>query len=186
MKKVLFIIIFFIGCNNSLDENTKNKNHLPFWEMRFFVNQFKEPTNVGYITNTSPIIGTFHKKNDHPQTLKAKIMIKENAIGIKLYENDNKQSVKATMQESIDYKINIKHNGKDIDFKFRGIHENDVVIISDIISTTHQKTLINLFKLGGKYHFYFESSNKKIYEFEINDPAKNDFSTLYSNLKNHE
>ena len=56
-------------------------------------------------------------------------MIKEKAIGIKLYENDNKESIKVSMQEPIEYKINIKHNNNDIDFNFRGIHENNVVII---------------------------------------------------------
>ena len=97
---------------------------------------------------------------------------------------DNKESIKVSMQEPIEYKINIKHNNNDIDFNFRGIHENDVVIISDIISTTHQTTLINLLKLGGKFHFHFEADdeNKSVYDFEINDPSNFYFSKLYENL----
>ena len=85
---------------------------------------------------------------------------------------------------SSEVKINIKHNNNDIDFNFRGIHENDVVIISDIISTTHQTTLINLLKLGGKFHFHFEADdeNKSVYDFEINDPSNFYFSKLYENL----
>ena len=86
MKKILFLIIFIIGCNNDNEVNLK-KNNSPFWEVKFFVNQLKEPTNVGYITNMNPILGTFHRNNTSTSTLKVKIMIKEKAIGIKLYEN---------------------------------------------------------------------------------------------------
>ena len=183
MKKILFLLIFIIGCNNTTETKQK-KNDLPFWEVKFFVNQLKELTDVGYITNINPILGTFHRNNVPKSPLKVKIMIKEKAIGIKLYENDDEQSIKVSMQEPIEYKINIKHNNNDIDFNFRGIHENDVVIISDIISTTHQTTLINLFKLGGKFHFHFEADdeNKSVYDFEINDPSNFYFSKLYENL----
>ena len=104
MKKILFLIIFIIGCNNT-NETKQKKNDLPFWEVKF------------------------HRKNTPTSLLKVKIMIKEKAIGIKLYENDNKESIKVSMQEPIEYKINIKHNNNDIDFNFRGIHENNVVII---------------------------------------------------------
>jgi len=183
MKKILFLIIFIFGCNNDNEINL-NKNNSPFWEVKFFVNQLKEPTNVGYITNMDPILGTFHRNNTSTSTLKVKIMIKEKAIAIKLYENGEKQSVKISMQEPIEYKINIKHDNNDIDFNFRGIHENDVVIISDIISTTHQTTLINLFKLGGKFQFHLETNdkNKSVYDFELNDPLNFHFSELYENL----
>ena len=182
MKKIFIILFFLIACNNN--HTKSDNNNLPFWEVKFFVNEFNEPTDVGYITNTNPILGKFYGNNISKSELRVKIMIKERAIGIKFYENNKEKAVKSSMQEPIEYELKIKHDNKLIDFNFRGIHENEVVIISDIISTNHQEKLINLLKKGGKFHFQFVANdkNKKIYDFEIFDPSKSNFKNLYSKL----
>ena len=53
-----------------------------------------------------------------------------------------------------------KHNEKNIDFDFKGINENDVVIIGNIISSDQQTTLIKHLKLGGKFEFHMENNEK--------------------------
>ena len=103
--------------------------------------------------------------------------------GIKLYENKGDLAVKANKQDPLEYDMKIKHNNKKIDFIFKGINENDVVVIGDIISSAHQTTLINYLKMGGKFHFYLETINKNsIYEFEINDQSKLGFLNNYNKL----
>ena len=183
MKKLLLLALLVVGCDKATEKATSN-NSLEFWEVKYFVNQNKEPTDVGYITNAEPIIGTYHSLNTSNQKLKVKIMIKEKAIGIKLYENRGEIPIKGDMQNPIEYKINIKHNEKNIDFDFKGLNENDVVIIGNIISSDHQTTLINHLKLGGKFEFHLENNkeNKSIYKFQINDLSNIAFSNLYDNL----
>ena len=186
MKKLLphlLLALLVIGCEKVTEKATSN-NSLEFWEVKYFVDQNKEPTDVGYITNAEPIIGTYRSLNMSNQKLKVKIMIKEKVIGIKLYENGGKIPIKGDMQNPIEYKINIKHNEKNIDFSFKGINENDVVIIGNIISSDHQTTLINHLKLGGKFEFHLENNkeNKSIYQFQINDLSNIAFSNLYDNL----
>ena len=96
-------------------------------------------------------------------------MIKERAVGIKLYENEQKLSVKGNKQEPIEYDIKVKRNDESIDFIFRGINETDLVVVGNIISSSHQDTLIHYLKMGGKFYFYLETnnqSNNNIYEFK--------------------
>ena len=187
MKKILLITLLIIGCQKNMEdinEEITSNSSLKFWEVKYFVNQNKEPTDVGYITNAKPIIGTYSNLNASNQKLKVKIMIKRKAIGIKLYENGGEIPIKGNMQNPIEYKINIKHNEKNIDFDFKGINENDVVIIGNIISSDQQTTLINHLKLGGKFEFYMENNekNKSIYQFQINDLSNIAFSNLYDYL----
>ena len=112
-------------------------------------------------------------------------MIKERVVGIKLYENAGDVSLKATKQYPIEYTMIITHNKNNIDFVFRGINENDIVVIGDIISSNHQTTLINYLKKGGEFHFYLEAKNdpnNSTYKFEINDQSKPDFINLLNKL----
>ena len=88
MKKLILLsIILIVGCNK-IDKNKTENSLLEFWEIKYFVNQDNEPTDVGYITNANPIIGEFSTLKILNNALKVKIMIKEGAVGIKLYENE--------------------------------------------------------------------------------------------------
>ena len=184
MLRRLIILLLIVGCGDKQEQSTKI-NTPDYWMIKYFVNQNYQPTDVGYITNINPIIGTYSNPKINGNPLKVKIMIKERAVGIKLYENAGDVSLKATKQYPIEYNMIIKHNKNNIDFVFRGINENDLVVIGDIISSTHQTTLINYLKKGGKFHFYLEAkndSNNSTYEFDINDQTKPDFLNLLNKL----
>ena len=156
--------------------------------IKYFVDQANQPTDVGYLTNINPIIGTFSNSTISDNPLKVKIMIKEKAVGIKLYENKGNLPVKANRQDPIEYEVILKHNNKKIDFIFRGINEKDLVVIGDIISSTHQTTLINYLKMGGKFNFYLETKNDKnnsTYKFEINDQSRLGFINTFNKLNSN-
>ena len=162
-----------------------NSKKSDFWTIKYFVDQDYQPTDVGYITNTNPIVGSYSNSRIKNNVLEVKLMIKERAVGIKLYENAKKEPVKASNQFPTEYRMMIKHNDKNIDFTFRGINENNVVVIGDIISSNHQKTLINYLKKGGKLNFLLESKNdpkNSTYSFEINVQSKSIFSNLLNQL----
>ena len=179
----IFVLLIF-GCSN-IDKKEKDNSPLEFWEIKYFVNEFQKQTDVGYITNVNPIIGTFTNSKVVGNLLRVKMMIKENAVGIKLYEDGSSLAVKGTKQNPIEYAMSIKHNDENIEFLFRGINENDVVVIGNIISFNHQTTLINYLKKGGKFQFYLESKsdiNKKIYRFDINDESHSGFLNIFEKL----
>jgi len=188
MKKLILLSILFIFfcCSAKIDKQEARNYDLEFWQIKYFVNQDNEPTDVGYITNINPILGKFSTPNIYNNALKVKIMIKEKAIGIKLYENEQQLSVKGNKQDPIEYDIKVKRNDENIDFIFRGINETDLVVVGNIISSSHQDTLIDYLKMGGKFNFYLETKNQrknKIYEFEINDASTNGFINIFNRLK---
>jgi len=188
MKKlVLLSILFMIGCDK-IDKKEVKNSYLDFWQIKYFVNQNNEPTDVGYITNAKPIFGRFSTSKIHDNTLKVKIMIKERDVGIKLYENEQKVLVKGNKQDPIEYDIKVKRNDENIDFIFRGINETNLVVVGNIISSSHQDTLIHYLKMGGKFDFYLETKNQrnnKIYEFEINDESPYGLINTFNKLKSN-
>ena len=185
MKKLLIIALMIVGCNEIAKKEVKN-SYLEFWQSKYFVNQDNEPTDVGYITNANPIFGNFSTSKIRNNVLKVKIMIKERAVGIKLYENEQKLSVKGNKEDPIEYDIKVKRNDENIDFIFRGINETDLVVVGNIISSSHQDTLIHYLKMGGKFNFYLETKNKNnIYEFLINDKSPHGFINAFNKLKSN-
>ena len=187
MKKLILIALLIAGCDKIDKKETENSS-LEFWKIKYFVNQYNEPTDVGYITNTNLIIGKFSTSKILNNALKVKIMIKERAVGIKLYENEQKLSVKGNKQDPIEYDIKVKRNDENIDFIFRGINETDLVVVGNIISSSHQDTLIHYLKMGGKFDFYLETKNQSknnSYEFRINDESPHDFINAFNKLKSN-
>ena len=187
MIRRLIILLLIVGCEEIDKKETENSS-LEFWQIKYFVNQDNEPTDVGYITNANPIFGKFSTSKILNSTLKVKIMIKERAVGIKLYENEQNLSVKGNKQNPIEYDIKVKRNDENIDFIFRGINETDVVVVGNITSSSHQDTLIHYLKMGGKFDFYLETKNQSknnIYEFGINDESPHGFINAFNKLKSN-
>ena len=188
MKKLILLsILLIIGCNK-IDKKEAKNSYLEFWQIKYFVNQYYEPTDVGYITNKNPIFGKFGDSRILNNALKVKIMIKERAVGIKLYENEQKLSVKGNKQDPIEYDIKVKRNDESIDFIFLGINETDLMVVGNIISSSHQDTLIHYLKMGGKFDFYLETKNQrnnKVYEFDINDESPHGFINTFNKLNSN-
>ena len=187
MIRRLIILLLIVGCNEIDKKETENSS-LEFWEIKYFVNQDNEPTDVGYITNANPILGKFSTSKIHNNALKVKIMIKDRAVWIKLYENEQKLSVQGNKQDPIEYDIKVKRNDENIDFIFRGINETDVVVVGNITSSSHQDTLIHYLKMGGEFDFYLETKNQSInniYEFGINDESPHGFINAFNKLKSN-
>ena len=187
MIRRLIILLLIVGCGD-IAKKEVNNSYLEFWEIKYFVNQNYEPTDVGYITNANPIFGEFRTPKIHNNALKVKIMIKERDVGIKLYENEQQLLVKGNKEDPIEYDIKVKRNDENIDFIFRGINETDLVVVGNIISSSHQDTLIHYLKMGGKFDFYLKTKNQStnnIYEFEINDESPHGFIDTFNKLKSN-
>ena len=62
------------------------------------------------------------------------------------------------------------------------------MVVGNIISSSHQDTLVHYLKMGGKFDFYLETKNQssnKIYEFEINDESPHGFINTFNKLKSN-
>ena len=72
MKKLILLsVLLIVGCNKIAKKEAKN-SYLEFWQIKYFVNQDNEPTDVGYITNANPIFGKFST----PKILNSALKIK--------------------------------------------------------------------------------------------------------------
>ncbi len=172
MKKFLIILFLVCACQKN-ERKVYPPDSLGLWTIKYFVNEFKEPTDVGYITNIEPIKGEFINLQADGEKLNIKLMIKEDAIAFKLYEYEREDPVKGNRQNPIEYDITIQHNGIDIDFIFKAYNETDVAIVGNVISSEHQKKLIGYLKMGGllKFNVKEKNNNRTLYTFSIiNEP----------------
>ncbi len=185
MKKILILIIIVFACQKN-QKQTFPIDSLGLWTIKYFVNEFKEPTDVGYITNLEPIKGYFTNSRFDNEKFNVKLMIKKDAIAFKLYEFESMNAVKGNKQDAIEYDIRIKHNDKNIDFVFKAYNETDVVIVGNVISSDHQKKLINYLKLGGLLRFELmeKNNNKTKYTFNLNNEPAFAFENALKKLTN--
>ena len=172
MKKILIILFIVFACQKN-EKKVYPPDSLGLWTIKYFVNEFKEPTDVGYITNINPVKGEFINSESDGEKVNIKLMIKEDAIALKLYEYEREDPVKGNRQDPIEYDITIQHNDNDIDFVFKAYNETNVVIVGNVISSEHQKKLIGYLKMGGvlKFNVKEKNNNRTLYTFNlINEP----------------
>lgn len=72
-----------------------NLNNLGIWSIHYYVDEFGESTNKGYITNTSFISGTFSNSATQDSKLNVRFLISDSSnISIKLFEYADSNPVK--------------------------------------------------------------------------------------------
>lgn len=68
------------------DKNGNDRNYTGIWEIRYYVDEFKEPTNEAYISNKEWIKGTFSNSATTNSKLNILFLIDKERISIKLAE----------------------------------------------------------------------------------------------------
>ncbi len=184
MKRYLFIILL-VGIShgqtiavtsegkivNLNDDGTwsyqkdKERGDIPsesIWTTEYFVDDFGDPTNDGYI-NTF-LEGKFSNSATTNSSLGVKFIITNEKVSIKLYEYNRNHAVSGQIATK-SYDIALKHNGTRVK-SFYGNNYSDRVTLEDKDS----KRLISLFKKGGNFNFKIEEVGRytsSIYKFEI-------------------
>lgn len=184
MKKYLLIISFIGFCFgqtiaitsdgkivNLNDDGTwsyqkdKEISDIPsesIWTTEYFVDDFGDPTNDGYI-NTF-LEGKFSNSATTNSSLGVRFIITYENVSIKLYEYNRNHAVSGEIATK-SYDIALKHNGKRVK-DFYGNNYNDRVSLEKKDS----KRLISLFKEGGNFNFKIEEVGRytsSIYKFEM-------------------
>ena len=134
------------------------------WSMQYFLDEFGDQTDGGYITATAR--GNFSNSATTNSGLVVKFIINEK-VSIKLYEyNDN--PVRAISSQT--YKMLVKHNGQKLKKKFYATNYSDRVTFGK----SDSKKLVEYLKKGGEFKFViYETSgfSSSSYNFLIEDAS---------------
>lgn len=126
------------------------------WTIKHYVDEFKQPTDEAYITNTSTISGTFSNSATDNSLLSAYFLIDgKDDISIKLLEYGS-----STVKDSNgSYVISVKDNN-DKTHKFYAKNYSDRLTISGSYSGYEKpRSLFNILMAGGKIQFYIKESD---------------------------
>lgn len=149
-------------------EEEKIKNT---WEIRYYVDEFKQPTSNGYVTNKQIFQGTFSNTATTDSMLKASILADECNISIRLWEYGH-MAVKSTHNKDYDITILKPDGNKE---KFEGLMNGDRMYIGgyhllplaecaniDIELNLSAATLdmLSILQNGGDVSFYIVESDR--------------------------
>ncbi len=157
---------------------------LGIWEVKYFVDDFGDPTNEGYISSNI-IDGTFSNSATTNSKLKLYFIISNEDIGMKLFEYGS-NVLKTTRK--VEYKIIFKHNGVRFDKPVSGVMYSDRLYIVDNINSSMSSDFFrDLLKQGGDFNFVITelgSYASSSYKFKFNaDGYSNAHSTIFTSSK---
>lgn len=137
------------------------------WMMKYFVDEFDEPTDDAYVTHLREIEGSFSNSAVDDRELKCRLLVSDSGkVQIFLYEyGDN--LVKNPFSRSIDYKISVLDSEKN-KHSLKGYYweRSDRLVLSG----AQCDAVIQALSLGGKVKFHIESTESlDEYQFTIED-----------------
>jgi len=194
MKKLLphlLLALLVVGCGDKPQiENKKSSlDSLGIWKVNYFVDEFGDATQSGYITTNKLIDGIFSNSATTNAKLIVRLIIEENYnIAIKLFEYGGNHPVKSSPSHPDKYVIRMKHNGEQIAGDFEGINSSDRIKFGrkGWGETDDQRLLLNYLNLGGELSIYIQEIKKygvpSTYKFDIIDTSPFGFSNIWKSL----
>lgn len=142
------------------------------WEMTFYVDEFKNPTDEAYVRNADLFVGTFSNSATDNSKLYVRLLIDANDIAIILYEYGSNQ-VKA--YSTTNYSISILDDN-DVKHQLTGtMYENgNRIFLADT-------QLVSLLQTNQELTFYIKENSKYGYSSTYLFKVTNDnFNRVYS------
>ena len=175
------VILNSDGTWNYKNKTTTNIEGFGDWEVKYFVDEFGDPTNTGYITTKELISGSFSNSATNNADLLAQFLIKDSAnVGLKLYEYKS-NVVKAYSTKS--YSAFIKDSeGKKHSMTCNIYKGGDRLYLDDSYKKNHISQFHNLLVKGGNLTIIIKDSEYGLTNYKINvngDGYKNAFNTLF-------
>jgi len=186
--KRLIILLLIVGCGEKPQTEIKESSldSLGIWELNYFVDEFGDAANSGYITTSHLVNGTFSNSATTNSILSVRFIITEYSVAIKLYEYGRNHPVTVSKNYPKEYEIHIKHNGEIIDYNIAGKNESDRIEIGTIINPNMQRILTTYLNLQGSMQFSIKEKSKygvpSTYKFVINDVSPFGFSNAWKKL----
>ena len=150
------------------------------WEIKYFFDEYGDPSDEPYITNTKYFNGTFSNSATTNDTLSVSFIITKKDVYMKLYEYGS------NLVKNIGCDIGLKHNGKeiyDVDSNWKQMIGKNFGDRQQIKSFGRGEKISSLLKEGGEFKFYIKCGNEysmSYYKFKIKDA--NGFENIYKHL----
>ena len=155
-----------------------NINNTGIWTVRYYVDDFGEPTKKGYISNTYLIRGMFSNSATQDSELDVRFLISNSSnISIKLFEYAGNNPVKAYSYES--YKVLVQDcENKRYNLKATN-YESDRISFDK----TASRKIHNILMKGGTIKFKIIESDTPTTEYEFTIQKADWYENAYTKLK---
>ena len=177
MKKIVFTItlLLTIGMLSGCIPINKARSPSQVWSVNYFTDEFNDPTDEWYITNTDYIEGTFNNSATSNSKLCVKFYIHEDLFAIQLLEYGS-HVVKNSSSLDQMYAITVKlpDGTKEEYYEFMP-GDDDKIIFSSPYDYFLRKALMENSELS----FYIEESGNKTTNYLFTVQADN-FNELYN------
>lgn len=138
-----------------------NINNTGMWRVGHYVDEFGEPTKLGYINNSSHIEGVFSNTATQDSNLNVNFLITSpSKISIQLYEYAKNNPVKAYSSKNYSVLIMDKDGGR---LKLRAVNYSDRLTLG----TSHSRQLNKALLKGGNIKFKIYEVNTPTTEYEF-------------------
>ncbi len=163
-----------------LQENTdKISENKQFWTTSYYLDEFGEPTSLGYITTSLPINGTYSNTATQNSELKINFLISNSSeVSIMLYKYSN-NPVKTSVATK--YKVLMQDNIGNR-FTLTAIHNLDRFVFDAIDSKRIHDSLIK----GGNIKFKIIEIDSPTTEYNFKVNIASSYDNIYKKLTNKE
>lgn len=149
------------------------------WVIKYYVDEFKEPTDEGYVTNDPVLEGTFSNSATSNSLLRGFFLVDDESVALKLYEYDQ-YKVTNPYNKLIEYRISVLDQDKNKKSFYGAIDSNgDRIFIYDNTNFTSCKNFVNLLKKKGTIKISIDDYGSTSYLIPVNC---NGFEEAYSEL----
>jgi len=126
---------------NKFENRQKERSSInsDIWELKYYVNEFQESTDNGYIMSKQKFYGTYSSSYIDDEDCTAGFQIDKDSVALTLFDNDNDNLATGTKSFPTTYKIALKCDDKIYNFVCSSCGEK--------IYFNKPKTMINIFQL---------------------------------------
>lgn len=149
------------------------------WEIRYYVDEFKFPTDKGYVSNIDPIVGIFSNSATNNSLLKASILVDVEDFAIMLFEYGSRLVNNSSSRNSEGYEIKVRIEDGTI-YTFNG----SIPRSGDRIIVSNAYRLIEILNANqtGDIAFYIVQSDRPITNYLFIVQSSN-FANAYKTLR---
>ena len=183
MKKTLalvlcsvMVLVFSTGCFGGADNQSNNQSSVKtttttrittttakpeVWELRYYVDEFDQPTSKWYVANRNYFTGTFSNSATENSKLNVIILVDAEKVSFVLYEYGHNM-VKNSYSKSNGYTIVMKDvSGTRHEMSGYIPSQGDRLILND----SYEKKVVNALKQSGEVIFYIYDSDRTVNEY---------------------
>lgn len=151
------------------------------WELKYYVDEFKEPTEEWYITNSEPFWGEFSNTATEGSEVTVKLLIDQEVLSIVLYEYGTNQVKNIFYNNDIDYNITVRlPDGKDYEttgFMYGKNKAGDRIFIE----SPGKDYILEALQGAGELKFIVQDTSDSFTQYLFTVQASN-FSEIYKTV----